>query len=66
MRKTALKWELAGLLHDADWEKHPDGHCRIIIEKTGGDEYRSGHHSLHCLAWAKVFRGGTSKTVWTK
>src|SRR5688500_6185549 len=30
---TALKWELAGLLHDADWEKYPDYHCRIIIEE---------------------------------
>jgi predicted hydrolase (HD superfamily) len=30
---TALKWELAGLLHDADWEKFPDNHCRIIIEE---------------------------------
>ncbi len=30
---TALKWELAGLLHDADWEKWPDDHCRIIIEE---------------------------------
>ena len=29
---TALKWELAGLLHDADWEKYPDDHCRIIVE----------------------------------
>lgn len=31
--QTALKWELAGLLHDADWEKYPGDHCRIIIEE---------------------------------
>ena len=31
--QTVLKWELAGLLHDADWEKFPDDHCRIIIEE---------------------------------
>ncbi|MEP7279964.1 MAG: hydrolase [Bacteroidota bacterium] len=31
--KTALKWELAGLLHDADWERYPQDHCRVIIEK---------------------------------
>lgn len=29
----AHKWWLAGLLHDADWEKYPDEHCRVIIEE---------------------------------
>jgi predicted hydrolase (HD superfamily) len=31
--KEAHKWWLAGLLHDADWEKYPNDHCRIIIEE---------------------------------
>ncbi len=29
----AWKWELAGLLHDADWEKWPELHCSKIIEE---------------------------------
>lgn len=29
----AHKWWLAGLLHDADWEKFPNDHCRVIIEE---------------------------------
>ncbi|MBZ5858739.1 hydrolase [Flavihumibacter profundi] len=29
----AHKWWMAGVLHDADWEKYPDAHCRIIIEE---------------------------------
>lgn len=31
--EEAHKWWLAGLLHDADWEKYPDQHCRRIIEE---------------------------------
>ena len=31
--QTTLKWELSGLLHDADWEKFPEKHCLIIIEE---------------------------------
>jgi predicted hydrolase (HD superfamily) len=27
------KWELAGLLHDADWDQWPDQHCKKIIEE---------------------------------
>ena len=27
------RWELAGMLHDADWDQWPDDHCRLIIEE---------------------------------
>jgi len=27
------RWYLAGLLHDADWEKWPDTHCNKIVEE---------------------------------
>ena len=46
--KTALKWELAGLLHDADWEKYPDQHCRIIIEKL--EAMNIDPDIIHCIA----------------
>lgn len=26
------KWEMAGILHDADWDQWPDTHCRKIVE----------------------------------
>ncbi len=31
--QTAWKWELAGLLHDADWDQWPTLHCKKIIEE---------------------------------
>src|SRR6266581_1747654 len=46
--QTALKWELAGLLHDADWEKYPEDHCRIIIEKL--EEMNIDPEVIHCIA----------------
>ena len=46
--KTALKWELAGLLHDADWEKYPDQHCRMIIEKL--EAMNIDPDIIHCIA----------------
>ena len=46
--QTALKWELAGLLHDADWEKYPEDHCRVIIEKL--EEMHIDPEVIHCIA----------------
>jgi predicted hydrolase (HD superfamily) len=46
--QTALKWELSGLLHDADWEKYPDDHCRIIIEEL--ERRNIDPDIIHCIA----------------
>ena len=46
--ETASKWELAGLLHDADWEKYPDDHCRMIIEEL--ERRNIDPEVIHCIA----------------
>jgi len=46
--QTARKWELAGLLHDADWEKYPDDHCRVIIEEL--ERRNIDPDIIHCIA----------------
>ena len=46
--QMALKWELSGLLHDADWEKFPDDHCRIIIEEL--ERRNIDPEVIHCIA----------------
>ena len=46
--QTALKWELAGLLHDADWEKYPDDHCSVIIEEL--EKRKIDPDIIHCIA----------------
>jgi predicted hydrolase (HD superfamily) len=45
---TAQKWELAGLLHDADWERYPEDHCRVIVEKL--EEMNIDADVIHCIA----------------
>ena len=42
------KWAITGLLHDADYEKHPDEHPKIItatLEERGEQEIA---HAIHC------------------
>jgi predicted hydrolase (HD superfamily) len=46
--EEAHKWWLAGLLHDADWEKYPDDHCRIIIEEL--EKRKIDAAIIHCIA----------------
>lgn len=46
--KTAQAWELAGLLHDADWEKYPETHCKKIIEEL--ERRKIDPAVIHCIA----------------
>ena len=46
--QEAHKWWLAGVLHDADWEKFPNDHCRIIIEEL--ERRQIGPEVIHCIA----------------
>ena len=46
--QEAYKWWLAGLLHDADWEKYPNDHCRIIIEEL--ERRQIDPAVIHCIA----------------
>ena len=45
---TAHAWELAGLLHDADWEKYPETHCKKIIEEL--ERRHVDPAVIHCIA----------------
>ena len=46
--KTTQAWELAGLLHDADWEKFPETHCQMIVKEL--EERRIDPTVIHCIA----------------
>ena len=46
--EEAHKWWLAGLLHDADWEKHPNEHCKVIIEEL--EQRNIDPAIIHCIA----------------
>ena len=42
------RWQLAGLLHDADWDKWPDQHCKKIIEEL--EKRQVDPEILHAIA----------------
>jgi predicted hydrolase (HD superfamily) len=42
------RWELAGLLHDADWDQWPETHCKKIIEEL--EKRNVDREILHAIA----------------
>lgn len=42
------RWELAGLLHDADWDQWPEQHCRKIVEELENRNIDPG--IIHAIA----------------
>jgi predicted hydrolase (HD superfamily) len=42
------RWEMAGLLHDADWDQWPDQHCNKII--TALEERNIDPEIIHAIA----------------
>lgn len=42
------RWEMAGMLHDADWDQWPDEHCKKIIEAL--EERQVDPEILHAIA----------------
>ena len=42
------RWEIAGLLHDADWDQWPDEHCKKIIEEL--ENRQQDPEIIHAIA----------------
>lgn len=42
------RWEIAGLLHDADWDQWPELHCKKIIEEL--EERNIDPEIIHAIA----------------
>ena len=42
------RWEMAGLLHDADWDRWPEQHCKKIIEEL--ENRKVDPEILHAIA----------------
>lgn len=45
---AAWRWEMAGLLHDADWDQWPELHCKKIIEEL--EQRNIDPEILHAIA----------------
>lgn len=51
------EWEVAGLLHDADYEKYPDQHPQVIVKllREKGEDKIAHAISAHYTKWGQTY-----------
>ncbi len=63
--KDVEKWGIAGLLHDADYERWPEHHPKLIVEwlYEMGEEELAHAVSAHHTSWGKSYDTMLDKTL---
>ena len=59
------EWAVTGLLHDADYEKYPDQHPNVIVEKLRemGEEKIAHAISAHYTHWGVAYETNLDKAL---
>lgn len=59
------RWAIAGLLHDADYEAHPDQHPNVIVKRLreSGDEDIAHAISAHYTRWGVAYETTLDKAL---
>ena len=59
------EWAIAGLLHDADYEKYPDQHPNVIVKKLSemGEEKIAHAISAHYTHWGVAYENNLDKAL---
>jgi predicted hydrolase (HD superfamily) len=63
--EPADRWAIAGLLHDADYEAHPDQHPNVIVGKlkAAGEEEIAHAVSAHYTKWGVPYETRLDKAL---
>jgi len=63
--EDAEQWAIAGLLHDADYEKHPEVHPALIVQKMRdmGEEAIAHAISAHYTKWNVAYETQLDKAL---
>ena len=59
------EWYVTGLLHDADYEKYPDQHPNVIVDKlrNAGEEKIAHAISAHYTKWNQPYTNTLDKAL---